>query len=306
MGKESVFTGVPDNVPKPPVTPVVELPEQLRGKSPTEMYAIMSEAHKQELQTAVTTAKAEVDGQIKTLTERIENISKGPAPVTRPAARPAVGPSARPNQEIPDQYTDPEGFMDYQFRQRVGPLVDTTVKSMRESNRLAFASRVPEYEELKDEIETLLNTFSPEAQMQPQSYEVAYRYAKASHFDEFADKRAKQLASDTMTRVFANMGLTPEQIKDALAKQGVTEPAPNPPATPSPPNSLFQGNVGVPVVSQTGLSTPIAPTGPKAGTKKLSALQKEMADEFDMTPEEYNGYKELNTDLMSQLGGKNE
>jgi len=304
---KNIFAGLPVGAKQDVGPPRVELPDQLKGKSAEEIYTILGTAHNQELDAAVNATKAEFGGKLDELNKKIEQMAVTPQPGQQQQQPPGprFGPQGvqqqQPGEEVPpDQLTDPDGFMDYQFRKRMAPLVNTTVTAMRENNRQLFASQNPEYETYRGDIEQIVNGFTPEIQMRPQAYEVALRYVKAGKIDEIAAEKGKTMANQVLTKVFKSLGLTPEQIREATGEETPAAGGQPPQAaTVVPSTSLFQGNVGVPITSQTGPSA-VAPAATKK-SKPASAVQREVMAAFDMDEAEYDQYAALNTDLLSAI-----
>jgi hypothetical protein len=302
--QKSIFAGLPDNLPKPPEgAPKVELPAELQGKTPEEIYTSMSTAHHQEVDAAVNRTKAEIADKAVT--------AKPDEP--KPGEKPRYGPYTPGQQQAgqqqpgqpageagPDQYLDPEGFMAAQFDKRIQPLATATVSAMRESNKQGFKNSLPEgeYETYGEEIEQMVNGFAPQVQMHPNAYRVAYNYARSLHVDEISTAKGDEIANQKLTKVLAGLGISPEAVKTAMESG---EPV-KPPGVGKPVSSLFQPNVGVPVVETSTPSTTVSSTPVKKAPKKTEE-QKRIIGEFGMTDKEYDEYAELNTDLISQLTG---
>jgi len=135
MAKESIFQGLPENLPKPPEgAPKVELPAELQGKTPEEIYSTMSTAHHQEVDAAVN--KTKVDMADKAATVKPDEPKPGEKPKYGPytPGQQQAGqqqPGQQTEQADPDRYLDPEGFMTAQFDKRIAPLANATVSAIR-------------------------------------------------------------------------------------------------------------------------------------------------------------------------------
>jgi hypothetical protein len=299
--QKSIFAGLPDNLPKPPEgAPKVELPAELQGKTPEEIYTSMSTAHHQEVDAAVNKTKAEIADKAAT--------AKPDEP--KPGEKPRYGPYTPGQQQAtqqqaaqqaadPDQYLDPEGFMAAQFDKRIAPLATATVSAMRESNKQGFVNGLPEgeYEKYGEEIEQMVSGFAPQVQMHPNAYRVAYNYARSLHVDEISTAKGDEIANQKLTKVLAGLGIAPEAVKKAMESGEPVKPKVGQPAS-----SLFQPNVGVPVVETSTPPTTVSST-PVRKTPKKTDEQKRIMSEFGMDDKEYDEYAALNTDLISQLAG---
>jgi len=135
MAKESIFQGLPENLPKPPEgAPKVELPAELQGKTPEEIYSTMSTAHHQEVDAAVN--KTKVDMADKAATVKPDEPKPGEKPKYGPYTPGQQQPGQPPGQPPagtgePDRYLDPDAFMEQQFDKRIAPLANATVSAIR-------------------------------------------------------------------------------------------------------------------------------------------------------------------------------
>jgi len=301
--QKSIFAGLPDNLPKPPEgTPKVELPAELQGKTPEEIYTSMSTAHHQEVEAAVNKTKADIVDKAAAAKPGEPKPGEKPkyGPYTPGQQQPGQQPGQQQQaQQQPDQYLDPEGFMEAQFDKRIAPLATATVAAMRESNKQGFVNSLPEgeYDKYGEEIEQMVNGFAPQVQMHPNAYRVAYNYARSLHVDEISTAKGDEIANQKLTKVLAGLGISPEAVKTAM-ESGEPVRAKGPQST----SSLFQPNVGVPVV-ETSTPTVTPSSTPVKKVNKKTEEQKRIMGEFGMTDKEYDEYADLNTDLISQLAG---
>jgi hypothetical protein len=296
MGKEGLFTSLPDNLPKPPEAPQqAPLPAELAGKSPAEIFEILKTEHNRDLEEERQRMKAEAFDNM--------NRQASPNPPPRESTTPGVPfTPPLPNQQEaePDFFTDQNGFMDRQFQTRVGPVVQATFASLKEQNKSIFDQRMqndPIYKKYGGEVQAFVDNLSPNLQITPKAYELAYNMVRSQHFDELAEERAKTAGTDFARDALRKAGLDEEKI-DALLSGD------SPQSTPTAPqsNSLFQRNLGVPTTPPAQYTEKPSQIAPKNRSAGLSAEQKAMAGVFGMTETEYKEYAKLNTDIFAQLG----
>lgn len=277
------------------------LPEELRGKSPEEIYATLASEHEKE----VNAVKGQFSEQLSSLNEKLESIS-APKQSQRPPQY--VPPQFQQQQEEPDLYTDQEGFMEHQFNKRLGPFVQTMAQNSRHFGRQLFQQKNAEgYDKYKDEIEQFVDGLSPQVQANPQAYDMAYKFIIGTHADDIIKEKTNSAATEKAVQL----------VSMALEKLGVD-------ADNIDINSIFNGGEEEETKStsslfqrQTGTKTKASPNIPKAetgvgqapsykgsdGKKKLSAEDKKMMQIFEFDdPDEYLRYKEMNNDQLSALG----
>lgn len=286
---ENLFNSLPENLPKPKVEePKFVIPEQLKGKSPEEMYQMLSDENERLLREERDKAEQEYK---KSTPPPIQGQQR------QQPSYPQQYPQQYQQQNEPDPYTDPEGFMDVQFQRRMQPLVNNTVNSLRSVNRSNFTQAVAkeDWEKYSGEVEAIIDNFSPQIQMHPDAYKQAYNIVLANHMDEVVGSKAEKIASERLQRTLLELGIGPEQLQGVLNGDG-------PPKQEERP-SLFQRNVGVrtPVTERANSSH--TPYSPPKGSGGLSQEEKEIAKKFGMEPDEYKDWAKLNTDMISQLGG---
>lgn len=313
MAKENLFASLPENLPgSKEEENQVNIPDELKGKSPEEIYQRLSEENQRLLSEQEKALKAQYFDESNKQTQGgqqggQQNQQRYPQYNPQQHYVPA---QSGGEEDQPDPYTEPEKFMDMQLNKRLNPLVNQTVQSFRGVARQNFRQQVgnEEYEKYKDEIESLMDSFSPQVQMNPEAYETAYHIVQANHLDEITSSRAEQLASEKLQKTLLNLGIDQEQLKQALG--GEDQSGQQTQQTQQlqqsqnyqPQSSLFQRNIGVPVTESSKQGSVPFNGQNKGGKSKLTEDQKRMAKEFDMTEEEYAEWADLNTDIISTLG----
>lgn len=297
----NLFANVPEAAGQPPVDPVgkaktdeSKLPDELKGKSPGEVYDLLVKEHNDEIETLRTT-------MVKP--EESNEAQRKDAPAYNPSYVPGGGFPAQQQQqqqqqEEPDIVTNPDGFMDAQFNRRMGPLVTATVQAQRETNRRLFAANVgkEEYAKRKDEIEALVDNLAPQMQMRPDAYDTAHNFVIAAHKDEIIEEEATKKATGKLVEILAARGLDENEIADAIKTVNPTKEV---------PQSLFAPRVGVkstvPVVPH--IESGNGASGGRVPTRKprLTNDEKQLAIEFGMTDDEWVESKAQNTDVVSMM-----
>ena len=297
MAKDPLFTEVPDSK-KPAQGKESALPEELQGKSPEELYVVLQAEHNKVL---------------------AETLQQKEAPPPAPAAPPApvaptaptvpvqkyVPPTLPADNDAPDILTDPDGFMDVQFQKRVGPLVENQVKSMRASNCSVFQMKNTEdYGKFGEEIEKFVDGLHPQLQINPEAYDRALDFVIGTHRKEIIEEESNKRALTTVAKVLAGTGMNADEVAQVLRSTAGGDGALKVPAVPEKPvGSLFQSNVGVPIVDP--LKTTIRSQIPGGNAAKKKRVyhpdEQNVMDAFDMTPEQWDEYADQNTDLISQI-----
>ncbi len=279
-----------------------DLPEALKDKTPKEIYEMMNSEHN------------------RVMTDTVQQMAQraAPAPVKPeviPKAPPtAVQPQTVQPEEPPDQHLDPDGFMDYQFGKRLGPILQQQVTIARGQNRNFFKQSVGEEEWGKYgvEIEQFMDGLHPQVQSHPDAYQRARDIVMSSHKDEIVEEETNKRTVATVTKTLAGLGMTPEQITQALKATAAGTPLQTvvqktqDAQEQAARQSLFQGNTGIrqPIVD--ALKNTVQAVYPKPGEgggrkKERHPDAKAVMDAFGMTDEEYTEYEDQNTDLVSQI-----
>lgn len=258
-------------------TPASVLPDPLKGKSADEIYKILQAEHIKEM--------AEKETELRLSAARAAT----PPPPTQPTQQPQTQDFGfvppRTDQEAPTMLENPERYLDEQFNRRMGPLVNAFTQSQRESAKMLAMQKIPkeEWDEFGGEIEAVVQGMHPTIQIQPKAYELAYQLVRGQHLDTIADRRAEKKAEELAKKILFDMGIENPNMPGPTVQQQR--------------QSLFQGPVGVPTVS-----TPAGNTNPRgAGRSKLSADEAEVARKFNMTEDEYVKYRDMNTDIVSEM-----
>lgn len=305
-----VFNSIPDNVPKPKEETKGKLPDQLQGKSAEEVAEILRQEHFKEVQ------RLKAENYDKEHSEEGKgdkaNKSKTPQQPAQQQPSPPSNQGFSPQQQAQYQQqqkprrsilTDPDGFMEEQFQQRLGPLVQSQVEASRSMARNYFKDKIgtDEWKEYGEEIENFVSGLSPQIQMRPEAYEQAYKIVQSMHLDEIVEKKATSTATQKLVEKLRSHGMSDEQIANFLDDDSESTPTQQ-----EENSSIFASWTGVP---QTERSTSSSAVGSAGGRKKqgprLNDEQKRLAKQFDMTEEEYAEYYGLNTDLISQMAGGN-
>lgn len=285
---QTLFHGLPENTPpEKKEAPKVELPEQLKGKSPEEMYTIMSQAHNDEMTSEINKVKA----QFATAPEPKDDEGKGGDPNKREPTYTPGAPLPGDEETGVDFYSNPEGFMEQQFQKRMAPIAQTFVATQRESNRRNFArDNKDDYDKYGKDVEKVVDGFVPQIQADPRAYDVAMKYIKADHLDEIVAERSDKLVEEKVFETLQKLGIDTSNVPKGEGNQE--------PQTSQRGNSLFQPNIGVPPTER---SSP-QPVNNGPGRKKaLSSVEKEIAAEFGLSEDDYRENKKYNTDVMTQI-----
>lgn len=295
-----MFGGLNVKPDKPPEEGAT-LPEALKGKSKDEMYEMLQAENKRLLD--------------EEKAKQYDKLTAPPvAPTTPPPATPRASPPSTPQarsegtkdtsyqqpqgQEI-DPVMNPSGFMQQQLDQRIGPLVQTTVQSLRATNREVFKQGKDDFAKYEQEVEQFVDALHPQLQANPEAYKRAYDFVRSTHIDEIVAEQAKVSTAGALATALADVGMDQEQIAGVVAKMGG-----GPAAAPPPSASLFQPNVGLPPRVASTNTTPASAAPAARSTRKFSDGEKAMMEEFEMTPEEWEAERAQNTDLASSLRGE--
>lgn len=307
-----LFQGLPDNLPKEEEKS--NLPEQLQGKTPEQMYEILSQEHQREVERIKAKQFDEQQQkQQQPQQQQQQQSQQRPSQGYRPRQQPNYyvpptypqGQQGQQEQE-PDIFTDPDRFMDAQFKKRVEPLAQSYTQSLKETNKQNFRARIGEEEWNKygEEVEQFMESLSPQVQIQPQAFETAYNFVRAQHVDEIAKEKSEQQASEKLQETLLKLGISPDRLKEVAGQEGQGQQ----PGSEETVQSLFQRPTGAASsVPHTAASSGGGSTGGnKKGKRRLSDEERRLAEEFGMSEDEYLEYAALNTDLISSLGGGNE
>jgi hypothetical protein len=252
----------PNVAPAVPAEP--QLPTELQGKSPAEIYQILSNEHNRVL----TERELEI---------RRESVRGAPQEPPKPAASAAQfgpQPPVSGGGEEPNILTDPDGFMERQFAKRINPLYQSVLASQKHTNKQLFVNQVgaDEYQRYGPEIEQFVEGLTPPAQMDPRCYQAAYTYVRGLHVDEIVERGSE-------TKIKKKL--------DELRELGVDTSKLDQPVAPVAQPNLF-GNRTVSPAS--------VPTSRPAKQKvSLNQEEQRMARAFNMTDEEYASQRELNS-----------
>jgi hypothetical protein len=284
----SIFAGVPDGgEAAPPAQPAEELPQELQGKSPAEVFKLLQGEHQRVLGEIAKAQALDAQQRAAEATRQVQRQA--------PPAPPAMPPMP---QEDVNLLTDPDRFMDLQFQKRVQPMVQTIVGSQRATNRDLMRMNVArgednDYDRYAEEIETFVNQLVPEMQVHPDTYKVAYNFVKSRHLPEILaeqGKKAEARARAEISKVLSERGVNATELLPE-------EAAPPPP--PDPFGSLFQTRTGV----RTAPQPPVVSRGnpPPNGNpaRPLNQVERLIAAEFGMSDAEYRQYQAQNTDVLS-------
>lgn len=299
--KSNLFSSLPENLPQDKKEDEGQkLPEELQGKSPEEMYEMLTAENERllEEQKKKLAESQQQSGQPQQQQQSQQGQQGQQVPYTPPAQNWNYGGQGQSQEEI-DYWSDPEKFMNQQLDRRLQPLVQTTVQSLRGTNRSNFIRDVgqEQWQKYGPEVEQLMDSFNPQLQMNPEAYKQAYNIVLAGHIDEVSESKAEQLAAQKLQTTLEKLGIGPEQLEGlANESQGQQQQQQR--------QSLFQRNIGVPVVETGSQSGSSNPRGSKPKGKRLSAEEREMAEAFGLTDDEYRDWQKLNTDIVSQLGGE--
>lgn len=331
-----LFSSLPDNLPEEENQNQQQqsnLPEQLQGKSAEEVYQLLSQEHMKE----VNQLKAEKfdqqqqqgSGENQQQSQQTQQAQQGyqqnyqqyPSYNQQTYNPYQYGQGFQQQQqqgyEEPSIWEDPDQYLDRKLQQRLNPLIQQNVQSMKETNKQVFRQQIgqDEWNRFGNEIEQFVNSLSPQLQADPRAYQQAYNFVRASHVDEIANERANQQANQKLRSTLQQLGVPEEKIQSIVsdasqsgnqaqvqqaAQQQLNQQQPQ---YQQPNSSLFQNFTGtVPHVNNPQGGTN-AGSGSSGGGVKLTEAQKQMAEAFGMSHKEYADYAELNTDISSSMGG---
>lgn len=287
----------PDPPAAPPATP---LPKELEGKSAEEMYAMLKTEHN----TIMDNVKAKKYDELTAVP---------PTPTATPPASPPSTPPPKGMVKPPTSYQQPQqqseeidpvmnpgGFMQQQLDQRLGGLVETTVNSLRSTNREVFKQSKADFDKYGEEIEHFVDALHPQLQANPEAYKRAYDFVRSTHLDEIIEEKTQAGTAGALATALANAGVDEAQIAGIVAKTNGSVQPTSEVARPS----LFQPNVGVPPRVASSTTTPAPPAPAARSGQKFTKQEQEMMERFEMTPEEWAVEREENTDIASSLRGE--
>jgi hypothetical protein len=250
-----------------------ELPDELKGKTPEEMYALMKADHERVLAEATQNAQPQ-----QTQQPAVQQQTQTPVYPTFAPPPPAI-----PEQTSePDLFSQPEQYMEKQFQQRIAPLAETVAANMMETNKEVFRGRIgeDEWKRYGSDIEQFVKTLHPSVRMNMGAYDAAYRYIRGTKVDDIVAEASKKAADDAVAQALSAYGIQPQQ----------------PVQTQQPRTSLFQPKVGVTTPS----TPPMHFTIPGVKKSQLTDEQRVVAEKFGMTEDEYLEMAEYNTDWISK------
>ena len=294
----SLFEGLPDNLPKDKGAEDqgVQLPPELQGKSPAEIYETLAREHERVMQDHELRMKAAEYDKSKETSKNQQQQTQGGYNYP-----PQFQQSQQQGDEDDFDYvTNPDKFMDKQFEKRLGPIVQTTFQSLKETNKSHFMNQIgaEEWEKYGQEIEQFVSSLSPQVQVHPNAYKQAYNFVQANHLDEIVSSKADQKASEKLQRTLMKLGVDPEKLSELANDDEDVEPK-------DTVSNIFARHTGTRIPrSQPVKVEPNNSGGVKRGSRKLSPEEKKMAEQFGMSEDEYREYAALNSDLISTLGGE--
>lgn len=280
------------------------LPEALKGKSTSEIFEMLRQEHEKEINQLKAEKFDQLDKGKGKGSQPATPLTTGRGPVSQPQYQPGpVSYQPQRQEEEPDIFSNPDGFMDRQFQKRLGPLVQSQAAAMRNTNREIFKGRIGgEYEKYGEEVEQFVSALAPQLQADPRAYEQAYNFVRASHLDEIVQEKTETKAAEKLAATLAEAGLEPDRIAEIVSRANGSSG--NAAGELVSTGSLFQPTTGVP---RTASATPRGDAPPRvgaAGKGRLSSEELKMMEEFGMTREEYVQYKAENSDTFSVLRGE--
>ena len=285
------------------VEPGSELPDELKGKSQEEQYNLLKGEHNR----LMTEEKARKFDALQAqppvtpaATPPARQAPSTPQKGTHDGVQPPTSYRQPAGEERIDPLENPEGFMQQQFDQRVNPMINATVNSVRATNRELYTqNNAKDFEEFGEEIEQFVSALAPQLQMDPRAYKQGAAYVKSLHLDEIIEKEATARSAGGLAKTLAAAGVSEEDIAQIVAATAAN--GERAAAEPAPAASLFGRATGLPPrVASTVTTPPKQPVGGGTGSK-LTPKEKELADEFGMTDAEWAVEREGNTDIVSSL-----
>lgn len=307
MAGNKLFAGLPDDLPEEKKQDTgTPLPAELQGKDPGEVYEMLRQENERLLQEQEQRLKAQNYDQIQQGQKTAQSQGQGQQSYQPPPPQfGGYGGQQQGQQNEPDMYSDPEGFMDRQLERRLGPVMQSTLNSLKESNKQSFKQQIgtEEWSKYGSEIEQFVNSLSPQAQMTPQAFSTAYNYVRSMHLDEISESKAEKLAEQKVRERLEAMGLDPDAAQDTTGSvdqrvQQAVQQQQGSQQQQQPTSSLFQRDTGT-VPQNYGRSSSAAQGQNRKA--RLSDNEKRLAEQFDMTEEEYLEYKKFNTDIYAGM-----
>lgn len=258
-----------------------DLPEELKGKSPSEIFKTLQAAHIQEM------AQTQQDYATK-----LEHLALVPpaAPVASPAQQQQMPQQPEPEPQF--DLSNPDAYLDHQVNKKLAPLVQSVVASGRETGRqLAKQKYKDDFDKWGAEIEQFVDSTSPQMQLNPGVYDIARNFVRGQHVDEIIKERTESGLKEAVRSTLGELGFDVGEVDSRMAeRQAAAQPAARP--------SLFANR-------QVSVSVPrsgAAANGGNGARGKLSQAEKLMCEKFNMSEEEYIQYKAENSDVLSTMG----
>jgi len=168
------------------------------ASKPPDLEARFEELKKENASLRETAAKAVKDAEgakayVQTLVQRIEEAANRPNPPPGPAAGidpndPDARAAIRERLE-----SDPIGFMNAHFQERIRPLANFALDNQAALNRQLAADRLKDedWADYADEVDEFMQGMPPEVRAKPGSYEAAFRFvlSKPENFEKVVAKR---------------------------------------------------------------------------------------------------------------------
>lgn len=262
----------------------VEIPEELQGKVAPDAYKLLQEEHLREL-------KEREDALNKEYTQKLEEMNRAkivPQQQTPPQIRQPFQQQPMPQEQSDPNafWNNPDHYLETKLDSRLKQVQTSNADIARSQNRELFKMQNMElYSEFGDQIESVVNQFTPAVKGLPEAYQIAANYVRGlpENTKKILEKESKVAAANELKLFAERAGLDPETVETYL-NSGEVEPIPQ-------RRSLF----AAPHVAQPRVKSQEKPR------VKLSPAQAKVAQSFGMTEEEYAAYAQLNTDAFSVL-----
>jgi len=252
------------------------IPEELKGKSPDEIYDLLRNAHEEEV---AAVRKDMIDKIPQLQPQKVPDTTAVPTQQPQTYQPPFTGGAGT---AVDDQsiYTNPDAFVDTRVQRGVDQATEYLAAIQRPANEKLFVLNLDTddkelYDTYKDEINANVNSLPLRTQIDPRAFEMAFQVVIGKHRKEIEKTRfEKQAESLVKTTLRDKVGMADEEIEAAFTNK-------EPP--PVQRRSLFQPVTGVAV------NTPQPRYGgvAKMQTPKISEVQRKIARGFGMSDEAY-------------------
>jgi hypothetical protein len=240
------------------------IPEELKGKSPEEIYDALANEHTKE-----------VEEMRKDFLAKLPKVSpEEPKIEPKVYQQPIVSAPV-----IQDYYTNPEEYVKGITQQQINNVVGNYSANQRPINEQVFIQSLDTddrelYVKYKDEINQNIDLLPPQGQANLSAFNLVYNVVLGKHRKEIEKERFEKNADDLVkTTLRDKIGLEDEAIERAFQKE-----------PPQPQRSLFGSPIGATNIPQPRYS---GQNTSQKRSPKLDSTMKSVAAAFGMSDDEY-------------------